>query len=313
MNNFPKISIIIPIYNAEKYLRDCIDSVLSQSFSDFELLLIDDGSKDKSGEICDEYSSRDSRIRVFHKENGGVSSARNIGLDNANGEWVAFVDADDEVTNGYFDIRKEHQYADVIVKPHYLIKSEGDTVYYSQEVRVLRDRDSIYRYYVQKRNNALWDKLIKRNLIGHTRFHAAVSIGEDFLFSLSVLPKVKVWAFDNVGAYRYFVREGSAMQSVELEERIRILWENVVYVQEFNGSSDFKAVQKGIVYKSYIMLLYNYRQLLKKDELNKLKKMVCNMRLKDLKYVDITTKGKLFLIKINILTKHAFNENFKLI
>lgn len=94
MNN-STVSIIVPVYKVEKYLPKCIDSILAQTFSDFELLLVDDGSPDNSGKICDEYAKRDSRIRVFHKPNGGVSSARNLGLDEARGEWVTFVDADD--------------------------------------------------------------------------------------------------------------------------------------------------------------------------------------------------------------------------
>lgn len=96
MNN-PKISVIVPVYNAEKYLHRCIDSILNQTFPDFELLLIDDGSKDQSGEICDEYAKKDSRVKVFHKENGGVSSARNVGIDNAVGEYICFCDSDDWV------------------------------------------------------------------------------------------------------------------------------------------------------------------------------------------------------------------------
>ena len=90
-NNNPTISVIVPVYNAEKYLSRCIDSILVQTFTCFELLLVDDGSTDCSGRICDEYAKRDTRIRVIHKENGGVSSARNLGLDNANG--FAFVTA----------------------------------------------------------------------------------------------------------------------------------------------------------------------------------------------------------------------------
>ena len=89
------VSIIVPVYNVSKYVSCCIDSVLNQSISDFELLLVDDGSTDDCGSICDSYAERDNRIRVFHKVNGGVSSARNVGLDHARGEWVFFLDADD--------------------------------------------------------------------------------------------------------------------------------------------------------------------------------------------------------------------------
>jgi glycosyltransferase involved in cell wall biosynthesis len=98
-----KISVIIPVYNTEKYLQECIDSVLSQTFTDFECILVDDGSPDNSGKICDEYAKKDKRIRVIHKENGGVSSARNAGLDIAQGEWIIFVDSDDWVDEKYLE------------------------------------------------------------------------------------------------------------------------------------------------------------------------------------------------------------------
>ena len=91
------VSCIIPVYNTEKYLRRCIESVLAQTFVDWEMLLIDDGSTDASGSICDEYAAKDERIRVFHKENGGISSARNLGLNYAQGEWIFFVDSDDSL------------------------------------------------------------------------------------------------------------------------------------------------------------------------------------------------------------------------
>ena len=93
----PKISVIVPVYKAEKYIRRCVDSILAQTFTDFELLLVDDGSPDNSGAICDEYAARDSRVKVFHKENGGVSSARQMGLDNSLGEYVIHADPDDWV------------------------------------------------------------------------------------------------------------------------------------------------------------------------------------------------------------------------
>lgn len=91
----PKVSVIVPVYKAEAYLHRCVDSILSQTFQDFEVLLIDDGSPDKSGEICDEYAKKDNRVRVFHKENGGVSSARNLAIGQSKGEWMCFVDSDD--------------------------------------------------------------------------------------------------------------------------------------------------------------------------------------------------------------------------
>lgn len=102
--NTPKISVIVPVYNVEQYLPRCIESILAQTYNDFELLLINDGSSDNSGNICDEYAKNNSRVRVFHKENGGVSSARNMGLDNAQGEYVVFVDSDDFIRNKYLEI-----------------------------------------------------------------------------------------------------------------------------------------------------------------------------------------------------------------
>lgn len=97
----PTVSIIVPVYNVEKYLRICLDSILAQTFTDWECILVDDGSTDKSGEICDEFVQRDPRFRSFHKRNGGVSSARNMGLAEVRGEWVTFMDSDDWVES-YF-------------------------------------------------------------------------------------------------------------------------------------------------------------------------------------------------------------------
>ncbi len=103
-NKRPTVSVIVPVYRAEEYLNRCVDSILAQTFTDFEVILVDDGSPDHCGEICDDYARRDPRVRVFHKENGGVSSARNMGLNHARGEWIAFVDADDWVGDGYLDV-----------------------------------------------------------------------------------------------------------------------------------------------------------------------------------------------------------------
>lgn len=298
MNKPPKISIIVPVYNVEKYLRHCIDSILNQSFTDFELLLIDDGSKDRSGVICDEYAAKDSRIRVFHKENGGVSSARNLGLDNTSGEWVAFVDADDSISQGFLNIRETFIKVDVLQKSYVAIRDKQTITKYTHKQSVLSDKRAILKFYVQNRNNALWDKIIRRELIGDTRFNTQVSIGEDFLFFLSLITKVNVWEFDNVGSYCYYIREGSAMQSVDLKKRIGILWENIHHVQEITEAPHLRFLQKSIIYQSYVMLLYSYRRELDRQDTLRLKAYFCEMRLDDLKYINWKVKFKLLCIKL---------------
>lgn len=100
----PKISVIVPVYNTEKYLHRCVDSILAQTYTDFELLLIDDGSTDGSGAICDELAQKDSRVRVFHQENGGVTSARKLGVKKSRGDYIYFVDSDDSIYNNALDV-----------------------------------------------------------------------------------------------------------------------------------------------------------------------------------------------------------------
>jgi glycosyltransferase involved in cell wall biosynthesis len=104
---YPQISIIVPVYNAENYLNRCVDSILTQTFTDFEIILVNDGSSDNSGAICDEYALKDNRIKVIHKRNGGVSSARNIGIENSIGKWITFIDADDYIEAGFLNIPTE--------------------------------------------------------------------------------------------------------------------------------------------------------------------------------------------------------------
>jgi glycosyltransferase involved in cell wall biosynthesis len=97
-----EISIIVPVYDVEKYLKKCVDSILNQTFKDFELILVDDGSPDNSGAICDQYAEKDSRVRVIHKENGGLSDARNAGIEVARGKYLGFVDSDDFVNEDMY-------------------------------------------------------------------------------------------------------------------------------------------------------------------------------------------------------------------
>lgn len=184
----PTISVIIPVYNAEKYLRRCIDSVLSQTFTDFELLLIDDGSKDKSGAICDEYAAKDSRVRVFHKENGGVSSARNLGIDNAKGEWISFVDADDEISN-LEELQIADYKSDMILFTLKVITPED---YYTEKTFLKSDwpktkKNYIHHYLHFHIFSSVCAKLIRSSVIGDLRFDTEIKFGEDALFNLKIL------------------------------------------------------------------------------------------------------------------------------
>ena len=171
------ISVIVPVYNVEKYLHRCVDSILAQTFADFELLLVNDGSKDKSGAICDEYAAKDSRVRVFHKENGGVSSARNLGFDNAIGEWITFVDSDDYILNDGLEklVSSINNDVDIVV---------GD---YFKDVRYERAEfvNAVLR------NNitwSLWGKLFKRTVLNASSFDTPryYNIGEDLIMQLKV-------------------------------------------------------------------------------------------------------------------------------
>lgn len=192
------ISIIIPIYNAEKYLSRCIDSVLSQTYSDIELLLINDGSKDNSGAICKEYARKDSRIRIFYKENGGVSSARNLGLNNAIGEYVMFVDSDDYMLPTMCEVMLSTLHSkktDLIVcgttetgggiwAPHY------DFDYSFTELK---------KNFVAILHTELlsppWNKLFKKELIGGQQFREDMSFGEDLMFNIRYLEKCRNVSF----------------------------------------------------------------------------------------------------------------------
>lgn len=190
----PLVSIIVPIYNAEKTLRRCIDSILSQTFSDWELLMIDDGSTDQSGTICDQYAIKDKRIKVFHKENGGVSSARNLGLDNARGEWITFVDADDQIISNslnyffYIDITD-----DLFFFPFYFYYKDGRKVFESlnvpEKIKNISSflNQNIHRYIFK----VVWGKFFKRELLNGIKFDEKIKVGEDMLFVLVYLSKIK--------------------------------------------------------------------------------------------------------------------------
>lgn len=219
----PLISVIVPVYNTEKYLPRCLDSILSQSFTDFELILIDDGSKDGSGVICNAYASKDDRIRVFHKENGGVSSARNLGIDNSKGEWLYFADSDDELLpNGLQTlVNCIDNDVDVVMGGYEKFNEEGDLLESVQDRAVVtldkkKSLSSLYHGHTMFYSalSYTWLRLFRKKIIDYhrIRFDETLSNKEDTLFITEYLCKSNgVTRFDTTPVYWYFWRQYSAM------------------------------------------------------------------------------------------------------
>ena len=206
------ISIIVPVFNVEEYLSQCIDSIIVQSFSNFEIILIDDGSTDLSGCICDNYAVRDSRVRVIHKKNGGVSSARNLGISEARGEWICFIDSDDFLAPDFLEkFHVEGNSADVII--------QGVELYHDQQqsfIKQVRLENKIleYTYFKQSvANNRLlhlgypFSKAYKRSLLvdAGILFNTDLSFHEDHIFVLQILNlSNRIQLVDSV-SYKYRV------------------------------------------------------------------------------------------------------------
>lgn len=219
------ISIIVPVYNTEKYLDQCIQSILAQTYNDFELLLIDDGSTDSSGAICDKYAEQDSRVRVFHKENGGVSSARNLGLDNAKGEWITFVDADDEL---YIDALKvlaeisSSTFVDLVIAGYdfyddiekKIIRTTSQpcqiSLFYARDVALTR----IYQNKIGFWPWFICSKLFKTHIIraNNIYFNEHIAFSEDRLFILEYICAInnRIHFLSNP-IYKYRKHENSVM------------------------------------------------------------------------------------------------------
>ncbi|MBR4803971.1 MAG: glycosyltransferase family 2 protein [Bacteroidales bacterium] len=221
-----KISVIVPVYNTEAYLPRCIDSILGQSLTDFELLLVDDGSPDRCGAICDDYAAKDSRVKVFHKENGGVSSARNLALDNAKGEWITFVDSDDELMSDGLKVLAENISDEVDMVMGGFLECEENGKLISQPLTkrtlLLSKEQSIlslyngygpFYFYSGYASFRLYrSQIIKDNNIS---FYTDIAIKEDTLFVLQYICRSNgTQRITTVPVYKYYHRAGSAMSQV---------------------------------------------------------------------------------------------------
>ncbi len=249
----PKLSVIIPVYNVEKYIQQCLDSVYSQTFRDFEVIIIDDGSPDNCGKICDEYAEKygdEIKTKVIHKENGGLCRARNDGIDAAQGEWITFVDSDDWIEPDYYEAMFKalgNQEVDIFVAGEcYINEPDGkqkisytfDTskLYKTPEeldymlVKVLLDEKKRTKYGKKFlcASQAPWDKIYRAEFINKIslKYLTSLSANEDVLFNFIAFGHAKCIGTGSVRGYHYRQVEGSIVHSLSIkkvESKITVL------------------------------------------------------------------------------------------
>ena len=231
-----KISVIIPVYNTQSYIARCLSSILSQDYTDLEVILINDGSTDGSGAVCEDYAVLDKRVRVINKSNGGISSARNAGLDIACGEYISFIDSDDWILPGMYSavIKALSAYGDVdlcavsitSVKDDQPVKSVFGG--YTVGDRKL-DYDLFYRTRTKNGNFSVCNKVFKRSFIGQNRFREGI-VSEDVLFDYELYKQPGRSVYIDQIFYCYYFREGSTsndMKSLRLD--YIDIWKYIMY------------------------------------------------------------------------------------
>ena len=210
------ISIIIPVYNVEKYICGCIDSVLNQTFKDFELILVESDSPDNSGAICDAYAAKDTRITVLHKKNEGQSAARNAGIERATGEYITFIDSDDTVSPHFLQtllsMFTDFPQIDISICGCQQVpesKTEFEDITPADHPCLLLNNQQLWEEVFGKLNNSACNKLYKKELIGNIRFPMGIFYGEDLLFNLEYLQHCTTGAISPLFLYFYYKRSGS--------------------------------------------------------------------------------------------------------
>lgn len=213
------VSIVVPVYNVDNYLYRCINSLIEQSFEEIEIILIDDGSNDISGQICDEYAQMDQRIIVQHTKNKGVSNARNIGLTLANGDYITFVDADDWLEVNFIEnsiniIRKYN--ADILLGNHYLDFMNGkfECALNVQQEYIMNNIETVEKLFIMRGTKeripwSVWGKLYRKEILD--MFDVNYSMGEDAIWLWNVLKKAKTIIYNPFSGYHYFQRNTSVM------------------------------------------------------------------------------------------------------
>lgn len=198
------ISVIVPVYNVEKYLDKCVESIVNQTYKELEIILVDDGSTDNCPAMCDEWAKKDSRIKVIHKENGGLSNARNVGLDFAKGEYITFVDSDDYLFNQSLEkmLKALEEYeADISMVSSISVDHKGNVL---SENILLRNAvyfgEEIVEEFVIPLNTSVWNKMFRSNCIDNYKFPSGKVHGEDLVFFTQLIgQKTKLVTTDYIG------------------------------------------------------------------------------------------------------------------
>ncbi len=283
MGNYSElISIIIPIYNSQNDLEACVNSVLSQTYSNFEVILVDDGSTDKSGHICDEYSKKDSRIITIHKENAGVSDARNKGIAKAKGEYLCFIDSDDIVTPYYLQtlyetIRKNN--TDVVACDYYTFIDGDDVPQKAMQgkdepivitEKEMEDEDFSARYTIKL--VVAFNKIYKRSVFDNISYPVG-KIHEDAYVYHRILHVVQKIVYISDVLYFYRIRKGSITNSrfipKELEDSMGAVLDRIDFYNEIGNQRLVNVAIDG-----YLYFLWRNIDLMKKDDISNYKKLI---------------------------------------
>ncbi len=249
----PKISIIVPVYKVEKYLRRCLDSIVNQTYPDWECILVDDGSPDNSGKICDEYAEKDKRFKVYHKENEGVAKARITAFENSKGEFITFIDSDDYVSDLYLEKLLKpiiEDDADMVSCNYYdyfeetgKISETKKTLEGSFEGQQLSDFIANHYYYDKKcygfgMTNMLWSKMVKRKyILPGLENGLGMWFGEDQIAMFSMLYHINRLRIISDRMYYYVRRTGQATAKYDFS-----LWQSLIYMFKCYKSIDTKSI-----------------------------------------------------------------------
>ena len=211
------VTFILPVYNAESTIYRCLDSILKQTYCNYEVIIVDDGSIDNSGKICDSYSLNDNRFRVIHKENAGVASARQLGVSLATGEYVIHIDSDDWIeSNMLSDMMNEISDADILVSDYYYNTKHGQT--YVRQVDCTTSEELLENIIKGEVFGSLWHKLIRRNLYQNIKFNTDLTFCEDQLLLFKILTTYQCKVINlHKAYYHYECNEGSITQRTDRE------------------------------------------------------------------------------------------------